>query len=115
MPKHVGVENLERINKKIHYFFEHLLVFLQTVLQDGRLIHQDVPQLRLCLFTKLSEIVSNKTFILILCKFVYIIGYIGLQWRLLEFTELHLKVFFMGLVSIKDFDIKNGTLNHQNY
>jgi hypothetical protein len=33
MPKHVGVENLERINKKIHYFLEHMLVFLQTVLK----------------------------------------------------------------------------------
>jgi hypothetical protein len=30
MPKHVGVE-LERINKKIYYFLEHLLVFLQTI------------------------------------------------------------------------------------
>jgi hypothetical protein len=33
---------LERINKKIHYFLEHLLVFLQTVLQDAGLNHQDV-------------------------------------------------------------------------
>jgi hypothetical protein len=29
MPKHVGVENMERINKNIHYFLEHLLVSLQ--------------------------------------------------------------------------------------
>jgi hypothetical protein len=33
MPKHVGVEKkLERFNKKIQYFREHLLVFLQTIL-----------------------------------------------------------------------------------
>jgi hypothetical protein len=30
MPKHVGVKNLEPINKKIRYFLEHFLVFLQT-------------------------------------------------------------------------------------
>jgi hypothetical protein len=40
MPKHVRVE-LERINKKIHYFLEHLSVFLQTILQDARSNHQD--------------------------------------------------------------------------
>jgi hypothetical protein len=36
MPNHVGV-------KKIHYFHEHLLVFLQTVLQDARFNHRDKP------------------------------------------------------------------------
>jgi hypothetical protein len=40
IPKHVGVKNFERINKKIHYFLEHLLVFLQTALQDARFNHQ---------------------------------------------------------------------------
>jgi molybdenum-dependent DNA-binding transcriptional regulator ModE len=30
MPKHVGVE-LKLIHKKIHYFLENLLVFLQTI------------------------------------------------------------------------------------
>jgi hypothetical protein len=32
---------LERIDKKVHYLLEHLLVFLQTVLQDARFNHQD--------------------------------------------------------------------------
>jgi hypothetical protein len=32
MPKHVGVENLDHINKNIHYFLEHLLVLLQTTI-----------------------------------------------------------------------------------
>jgi hypothetical protein len=32
MPKHVGVKtDLELINNNIHYFCEHVLVFLQTV------------------------------------------------------------------------------------
>jgi hypothetical protein len=30
MPKHVEVENLERINKNIHCYLERFLVFLQT-------------------------------------------------------------------------------------
>jgi hypothetical protein len=32
---------LERINKKIHYFLENLLVLLQTILQDAQFSHQD--------------------------------------------------------------------------
>jgi hypothetical protein len=36
-----GKKDLEHINKKIHYFLEHLLVFLQTVLQDARFNRQD--------------------------------------------------------------------------
>jgi hypothetical protein len=39
MPKHVGVK-FESINKKIHYFLEHLLVFLQTILQAALFNHQ---------------------------------------------------------------------------
>jgi hypothetical protein len=32
---------LERINKKIHYFLENLLVFLKTLLKGARFKHQD--------------------------------------------------------------------------
>jgi hypothetical protein len=42
MPKHVGAENWN-VLIKIHYF----LVFLQTVLQDGRFNHQEFPNLSL--------------------------------------------------------------------
>jgi hypothetical protein len=41
MPKQVGVE-IWNVLIKIHKFLEHLLVFLQTVLQDARFNHQDV-------------------------------------------------------------------------
>jgi hypothetical protein len=44
MPKHVGVEIWD-VLIKIRYFLGHLLVFLQTLLQDGRFNHQDNPQI----------------------------------------------------------------------
>jgi hypothetical protein len=44
MPKHVGVE-IWNVLIKVHYFLERLLVFLQTVLQDGRFSHQEIRSL----------------------------------------------------------------------
>jgi hypothetical protein len=57
MPKHVGVENLERINK--NPLLEHLLVFLQMVLQDARFNNQEksisfCPTLHMVLVKPLS-------------------------------------------------------------
>jgi hypothetical protein len=40
MLKHVGAE-IWNVLIKIHYFLGHLLVFLQTVLQDAWFNHQD--------------------------------------------------------------------------
>jgi hypothetical protein len=42
MPKRVGVELVRINNKKIRYFIEHLLIFLQTIEQDSRFNRQDV-------------------------------------------------------------------------
>jgi hypothetical protein len=44
MPKHVGSKNLERVDKNIHCFLQHLLVLLQTVEQVALFYYQDGDQ-----------------------------------------------------------------------
>jgi hypothetical protein len=41
MPKHFGVKNLKNLECINKEFLEHLLVILQTVLQNVWFIHQD--------------------------------------------------------------------------
>jgi hypothetical protein len=114
MPKHVGVELERTNNKKIHYFLEHLLVFLCTILQDARFNHQDY----LAVLTPSIHMTST-TADSIISVFMFIMLIYGSQCHI-DFKKnvrsLHwLMCFFVRLASEKNMALTNSTVvNKEN-